>query len=261
MKLGIIAKPTEESFQYAAKKGLDFLEFCINKDDDHEDFFNKLGDITRWSESYGVSVGSVGRWKSERIHPDGSLIESELSLSYRLIDAAQALQCPHFVCGCNYIDELSYYQNCSSAIAYLSKLLDYSKDSSVKISTYNCRKGSFINNQMAWTLIHGHLPGLGIKFDSAHSRYDGCDYLRETADWGHRFNHVHLKGSMIVNGEKIDDPPAGLDQTDWKTFFTILNARGYQGGFSIEPHSSIWTGSRHEEGVDFTIGYMRSLPF
>jgi sugar phosphate isomerase/epimerase len=105
------------------------------------------------------------------------------------------------------------------------------------------------------------LPELGIKYDPSHARYAGRDYLKESRDWGGRFHHVHIKGSIIIDGQRFDDPPAGLDQTDWGTFMAILYGQGYQGGLSIEPHSHVWHGELGDKGVQFTIDYMRRMMF
>lgn len=70
-------------------------------------------------------------------------------------------------------NNLSYYENCGLAIAYFSKLLEHAKTKGVKVSTYNCRWNNFVVSPMSWTLIHGHLKELGIKFDPSHSIYDG----------------------------------------------------------------------------------------
>lgn len=259
MKLGIIANPTEESFRMAAGRKLDFVEFCINQGDDGQALFDDRRNIKQWIQKYGVAVGSIGRWKTERIDREGNIIERELKICFRLIDIASELDCPNFISGCNYVGELSYYENCTAAIRFFEKLIEYGKPKGVTISAYNCRKVNFVNNPMAWTVIHGHLKELGIKFDPSHSRYFGGDYLQETKDWGHRFKHVHLKGSLMVGGERVDDPPAGLDQTDWKAFISLLRAKGYDGGLSIEPHSSVWSGQLGERGIDYTVRYMEEL--
>ncbi|MEH7083595.1 sugar phosphate isomerase/epimerase [Neobacillus drentensis] len=261
MQLGIIASPTEESFQRAKQKGLDFIEVCVNDGQDVDAFYQNRGNLLKWKNEYGVSVESIGRWKSLRIDEMGKVIEEELERCYRLIDVARELGCTNFVSGCNYVEELSYYENCTAAINFFSLLIDYAKTKGVKISTYNCRKVNFVHNPEVWKIVHGHLKDLGIKFDPSHSRYFGGDYLQETLDWGDRFNHIHLKGSMIINGQRVDDPPAGLDQTDWKTFISLLRVKGYSGGLSIEPHSSVWTGELGEKGIDFTIQYMKKLAF
>ena len=261
MQLGIIAGPTEESFQKAKQKGLDFIEVCVNEGQDVDAFYRNRMNLLNWKNEYGISIGSIGRWKSLRIDEKGSVIEEELERCYRLIDVASEVGCTNFVSGCNYVEELSFYENCTAAIHFFSLLINYAKPKGVKVSTYNCRKVNFVNTPDVWKIVHGHLKELGIKFDPSHSRYFGGDYLQETLDWGDRFNHVHLKGSMIINGVRVDDPPAGLDQTDWKTFISLLRVKGYTGGLSIEPHSPVWTGELGEKGIDYTIEYMRNLAF
>ena len=259
MKLGIIDSVNEQSFKNAAEKGLDFIEFCINGGYDTEEFFSKLQVIKGWIEKYNVGVGSIGRWKANILDENGEINQQEVDIALRLIDAANYLKCGIYVCGCNYIDKLSYFENCSQAIGFFSILLEHAKFRDIKVAAYNCRKMNFVNNPIAWKIIHGHLKELGIKYDPSHAVYNGGDYLKEALEWGDRFYHVHIKGSLMINGERVDDPPAGLDQTDWGSFLSILYAKKYDAGLSIEPHSPNWQGELGEKGVDFTIAYMKSL--
>lgn len=260
MKLGIIASPETTSFRKAAAMGLEFLEFCINVGSDVEGFLASVDSLKQESIKTGVGVQSIGRWGSDRINAQG-VIEEELRISYRLIDAASELGCPNFVCGINDVDGLSLYAKSSYAIEYLSKLIEYGKAKNVSISTYNCSWNNFVVEPTAWSIIHGHLPELGIKFDPSHSRYGGRDYLKEMRDWGQRFNHIHIKGSVIIDGRRFDDPPAGLDQTDWGTFMALLYGKGYAGGLSLEPHSEVWSGELGDKGVLYSIQYMRNMMF
>ncbi|MCQ6561025.1 sugar phosphate isomerase/epimerase family protein [Paenibacillus mendelii] len=260
MKLGIIASPEAASFHQAHAKGLEFLEFCINIGSDIDAFLSSVPALKQASEQTGVQVASIGRWGTDRISKEG-IVEEELQASFRLIDTAAELECPNFVCGVNYIEELSYYDNATLAIEYFRKLIEYGTPKGVQIAAYNCHWNNFVDNELAWTIIHGHLPELGIKFDPSHSRYAGRDYLKESRDWGSRFRHVHIKGSVIIDGQRFDDPPAGLDQTDWGTFMAILYGTGYSGGLSIEPHSHVWNGELGDKGVQFTIDYMRKFMF
>jgi sugar phosphate isomerase/epimerase len=261
VNIGIIGLPNEDTFKLAAEKGLEFIEFCINVGNNVEDFVQSIDKIKEWQRIYGVKVGSIGRWGSDRLNEKGEIIEKELNFSYQLINAADELGCNNFICGCNYITNLSYLENCQSAIMYLSKLIEFGKSKGVQVSTYNCNWNNFIDNEIAWTVIHGHLKDLGIKFDPSHSRYAGRDYLKEMKEWGERFYHVHIKGSLIVDGERFDDPPAGLDQTDWNSFLAILYAKKYNGGLSIEPHSHTWEGELGDKGVDYTINLLKKLVF
>ena len=256
MNLGIISWIQEEDFIRAKEKGLAFVELDVNHR--AEEFLEHLQEVKEYSQKYELPVGAIGRWGSNRICKEG-ICQDELELEYRLIDSAASLGCGVYITGCNYVEELSYYENCGHAICYFEKLIAYGKEKGVKIATYNCRWNNFVCDPMAFTVIHGYLKELYIKYDPSHCIYDGGDYLQETRDWGDRFLHVHLKGSLVIGGERYDDPPAGLDQTDWGAFLAILYAKGYQGGLSIEPHSSNWHGELGEKGIDYTIRYFRQL--
>ncbi|SHE75335.1 Sugar phosphate isomerase/epimerase [Caldanaerobius fijiensis DSM 17918] len=257
MKLGIIGFPTEDSIKATSQLGLKYIEFCMNTKP--EELYDRVDEIKSYLDKYGVNVSAIGRWGVDKYTADKKLIDEELQISYNLIDAASKLGCTVFNTGCNYVESLSYYENCTLAIEFLSKLIEYGKSRGVRIATYNCHWNNFIVNDMAWTLIHGYLKDLGIKYDPSHARYAGYDYLSEIQKWGHRFYHMHIKGSLIVDGKRVDDPPAGLDQTDWPSIFAILYAKGYDGVLSIEPHSSVWIGELGEKGIKYTINYIRKL--
>lgn len=258
MRLGMIAPVEEASFKHAQELGLDFVEFCINGQDHGERLNQYKKEIPLWVKKYHVAVGSIGRWKSEILLPDGSIDTDELVLAKDLMKIAASLNCPNYVCGCNYAPAMSNYSNYCAAVKYFESILESSPES-VRVSVYNCRKMNFINTEEAWSLVLGHLPQLGIKYDPLHSRCEGRDYLQELADWGDRVRHVHLQGSVIINGEFIDAPPAGLDQTDWKSVLNILRSRGYDGGLSIELNSPSWKGGQRGIGVRYTIKYFKDL--
>ncbi len=256
MKLGIIGWIDEETFQNAKAKELEFIELDVN--DKVEEFLQNIDQIKEDSQKYDIPIAAVGRWGSNRIQKEG-ICEQELQIEYDLIDATSQLDCDIYITGCNYVDVLSYYENCQLAIAYFEKLIEYGSQKGVKIATYNCRWNNFVCTPMAFTIIHGYLKNLYIKYDTSHCIYDGGDYLQETAEWGDRFIHVHLKGALVVNGSRFDDPPAGLDQTNWGAFLSVLYAKGYEGGLSIEPHSRTWAGDLGERGINYTIEYFRRL--
>lgn len=258
MHLGMIAGYDEAAFIKAKSLGLDFLEFCINGDKNEHPFFETLDQIRSWSKQYGIAVASVGRWKAEILDEAGNIRESEVELAKRLMDAAVYLDCPNYVCGCSYSEALTLYENCTRAIEFFSALLDY-RSKRLEISVYNCHKGNFVVSPDIWRIVLGHLKDLGIKYDPSHPQKNGRDYLMETRDWASRFRHIHLKGCILIGGEEVDDPPAGLDQTNWPIFLSLLRANGYDGGLSIEPHSPIWKGELGDKGLEYTIKYFRSL--
>lgn len=257
MQLGIIGWINEESFKQAVERELDFLEFCVNSSD--KPFLERLEETKAYSEKYHMPIASVGRWGTDRISQEGNCIEEELAIEYQLIEAAAYLGSPVYVTGCNERPELSYYENITAAIHYLEKLIAHGKVHGVKIATYNCRWNNFIHSDPAWTLVHGYLKELGMKYDTSHCIYAGGDYLAETKKWADRFYHVHIKGALVIDGVRFDDPPAGLDQTDWRSFLAALYAKGYTAGLSIEPHSEKWKDDLGQRGIDFTTKFIREL--
>lgn len=264
MKLGIITYDfTKESFKKAKETGLDFVEFCINDDQDNRylEFFNEAERIKSDLEDLGMFVGSVGRWGATKILKDGSINEKELEADTYLIKAAKKAGCGFYVTNCNYVSEISLYQNYTMAIEYFKKLIEIGDEVGVKIATNNCRWNNFVHSDPAWSVIHGHLPKLYIKYDPSHSIYAGGDYLSEMKKWGDRFIHVHIKGSLVIDGERFDDPPAGLDGTNWGAFMSVLYQKGYQGNLSVEPHSETWRGELGDRGVAYTVDYIRKMMF
>ncbi len=273
MKLGIIGYLSSENeqnyelFKSTKEQGLEFLELCINvsKVDEKPVYDNitllekQRSHIKNCISETGVTIDSIGRWGSDRIDESGKIIQEEMEQTYKLIDIASEIGCKNFICGCNYVEGISYYKNVTSAIKFFGNLIEYTKNKNVKIATYNCRWNNFIYDPFSWKLVHGELPELGIKFDPSHSIYAGGDYLKEMIEWGHKFNHIHIKGSLVIDGKRYDDPPAGLDQTDWGSFMSILYALKYEGGLSIEPHSHNWKGDLGKKGVEYTIDFMRKL--
>ncbi|MCL2507954.1 MAG: sugar phosphate isomerase/epimerase [Oscillospiraceae bacterium] len=256
MKLGIINGWTQQDFAYVQSKGLGMVEFCVNHDCDSKEFLDSAPQIKGYSETYGVQVGSIGRWGMERIDENGEVIPGAFQHDKNLIDAASLLGCPVYNCGCNYTNGKSAEENIAIAIAYFKSLLDYAEGKNVKIAVYNCDWANFVITPKQWRRVLGELPDLGIKYDVSHCVSREGAYLEELREWGSRVYHFHLKGSMYIDEEHYDDPPAGLDQTDWPSVMSVLYTQGYDGMVSIEPHSGRWQGARGQWGIDFTIRYI-----
>jgi len=263
MQLGIIDNTlTRESYQEVKDFGLAFVETCQNIGVDLEAFRAKVPALLEYEKEFGIGMRSIGRWGTNKFDEDGKLIEEELQNNFMLIDCAAQLHCPVFNTGVNFVEGISYYDNIGLAISFLEKLLAYGKEKGVKIATYNCHWNSYITGPEQWKLIHGHLPELGIKYDPTHCLNDGSgDYLGDAANWGERFYHVHIKGTINIDGKHLDDPPAGLDMIDWGTFMGLLYKKKYDGTLSIEPHSGTWQGDLGAWGIRYTTEYIKKMIF
>lgn len=257
MKLGIIIDPDKNGFETAAKYGLSFIEICHNVGRDPQALTDELPSIKTLCAQTGIEIGSVGRWGTVKFDEDGKIIEQELEASRALIDAASDLNSPVFNTGVNYAGHLTKYENIVKSMDYLQMLMRYAEPKGVKIAVYNCRWNNYIVSPAEWEIFHGYLSELGLKYDASHCINDGSgDYLGEMRDWGGRFTHVHIKGTVNIGGQHVDDPPAGIDQIDWGAFMGILYRHGYDGCLSIEPHSGTWSGRLAEPGIAFTVQHM-----
>ncbi len=258
MKLGMISPSHDAAgIQRIKALGLDYAEFDVNADD--ISYLNRA-EIRKALSETGVKLGAVGRWGRDRITADGSICAKEQKDEFDLIDMCAELGCPVYITGCNYVDGLSYYQNVSAAIAYFQSLIDYAAGR-VKLCVYNCSWNNYVNKPHEWDIINDNLKALGIKFDPSHTVNGGRDYLSEAALYGANFDHVHLKGTLNIDGRHIDDPPAGMDMINWGALLSILRKYNYQGMLSIEPHSATWQGELGEQGLKYTIDYFKKLLF
>jgi len=256
MKLGMISHYSNEALSYVKSKGLSYVEFTINH---HEnEFFDALSETMKLLSQHKQHVLSVGRWGTDRITKDG-VNQDELLVNKKMIDACVSLNAPVFVTGVNYVSELSESQNMTYALAYLNELMTYANDKKIKLAVYNCRWNNFIVGPDTWDIVLKKVPGIGIKYDPSHAIYDFKNYLKEIKDYGKYIYHFHLKGALIVDNERVDDPPAGLDMTNWKAVMGLLYFHGYQGGLSIEPHSDIWKHELGDFGIDYTIDFFKPM--
>lgn len=259
MKLGIIRGYNNEAFDYVKGMGLEFIESCNNTNADAARFVENKDSIKANIVRTGIPIASVGRWAAKP-NVGGKLDEAEMTGILELLDAAADIGSPVFVCGFNYSQDASLFKNYCAAVEFFGAVLDRAKGKDIKVAVYNCDWENFVYRDSAWDIVLGELPELMIKYDCSHSFNRGQNYLAELSDWGDRVAHVHIKGAVKPGGKKtVADPPAGIDAIDWPQVFAILYARGYNGGLSLEPHSSVWRGDSPlgQKGIEFAINYIR----
>ena len=256
MKLGMIRQPNAESFDYLKNKGLEFMEVCCNFDPESHSFIDNVAEIKANIARTGVPIGSVGRWNSAP-NKAGKIDRDVMELNLALLRAAADVGSPVFVSGCNYDDSVSLFRNYCAAIENFGELVEEGKKLGVKVAVYNCDWTNFVHRGEHWKVVLGELPELMLKYDCSHSYARGQDYIGELNEWMPHVAHMHIKGTTCVNGQHVDAPPAGLDSIAWSTVFALIYRYGYDGGLSIEPHSSVWQGELGERGVDFTIDFIR----
>ena len=262
MTLGMIEYWSEEGFKHIADLGLHSIELDYNVGNDPDKLVALVPDLKKWIEQYDVKVGAIGRWGSDKVTADGEIIEEELDNQKKILDVCAEIGCPVFITGVNYNDEKSFDWNCDKAVAFLSQVVAYAKTKGVKVCCYNCDWNNFVREPKAWAAVLTRVEGLGIKYDPSHCINAGSGkYLEEIKEWADRFYHFHIKGTININGDHIDDPPAGLDMIDWRQVMGLLYEYRYNGMLSIEPHSGTWQGDMGEWGIKLTINYIEPMVF
>ena len=256
MRLGRIQnKYDAEGFDLAKAQGYEFIEICRNNQAEAEDLIAKKDIVLEQIKRTGLDVSCVGRWNHD-IQVNGAIDPDKLDHYFKFLDTAIELGAKTFVCGFNYDDSISLFKNYENAIAFFRMLIERA-DGRIKIAIHNCDWNNFIVSPKHWEIVLGELPELMIKFDASHAYNRGEDYLAQLSDWGERVAHIHIKGTVHAGSRAVDDPPAGMDDINWRSLFAILYARKYNGDLSIEPHSATWHGELGAAGVAFTQNFIR----
>ena len=258
MKLGIIDGYTKDRFEYVKRLGLDFIEVCTNFDPETEDFIKSRDDIKALIDEFDLPILSVGRWNAEVIKKN-AIDRSVVDMLKREIEVTADIGCPVFNLGVNRDKEQSLFRNYVLAAEYLGEMIPFAKKLGVTLALYNCDWNNFLCRDRTWEVILSEFLDLMIKYDCSHPYEANEDYISELTRWAHRFAHMHIKGVLKVNGQGLDDPPAGIDDLPWPKIFAILYLAGYNGTLSIEPHSGVWTGELGDRGVEFTVNYIRQF--
>ncbi len=261
MTLGIISNPDRKSLERVKGFGIGEVEFDINIGWDIPKFQSEIPEIKKNLQELGLTLSSIGRWGPDKVTADGKLIEEEIEISKILIDATAELGGKVFMTGCNKQESHTLYQAFTHAIEYFRILNDYAKEKGVRCAIYNCDWNNFIHSPAQWDIILPEVEGLGIKFDPSHAYYRNDDVLQQIVDYGQYFAHVHAKGGLKSNGQRVDDPPVGLGTLDYAPIMAALYAKGYQGSVSLEPHSPVWQGELGEAGIRYSKAYLEKLIF
>jgi sugar phosphate isomerase/epimerase len=259
MKIGIISGWKIDDLKKSLKRGFTCVEWDYNVGNDPADLDKDKEMLKAFMDENGMTLSAIGRWGSDKYDKEGNIIEDELKNQKALIDLCAYFNCPVFMTGVNNVGK-NFDEACDYAAKYLRLLVDYGKEKGVKVCCYNCDWNNIVREPKAWRKIFHEVPELGIKYDPSHCINSGSgDYLGEIDEFGDRFYHFHVKGTLNLKGCHIDDPPAGLDMINWRAVMGMLYARNYQAVLSVEPHSGIWRGPLGEWGIQYTKKFIEEM--
>jgi len=250
MRLGFIAGIEERDFEFARVHGFPCVEFNTYPGD-VDKYAAATADVLKWKARHGVALSSFGYFGAEYLAPDAQLRKKGLDGAFESVEVCARLGAPVLVMGAGSLptrevpgqkkpQPVKVDEANRLAIEVVGPVVRKAEAAGLKVAFYNCGWTNFCYNESAWGAFLAAFPKAGIKFDPSHPFYRGEDYLAQMRDWGHRFHHVHAKGAVLISGARFTDPPAGMDQIDWPSFFAALHAVGYAGDVNLEPHSDPW---------------------
>jgi sugar phosphate isomerase/epimerase len=246
VRIGFIARPIEDDFEFAALKQFPCVEFNFSRD---LDALQRVSDLNLWRRKYEVDFSHVGLYGRNYLTDDPAERDEHLQALRRVTDFARAVGAPIITTGGGLHDGLTLADSAERALRVLEPAVRHAETLGLRFAFYNCRWTNFVTGPEAWELLLPALPNVGLKFDPSHPLYDGKDWVRQLADWGHRVVHTHAKDTLFVGGKPFEDVPAGLGSTDWGAFFALLYHHGYRGDVNIEPHSKTWEGELRYRGI------------
>ena len=258
MTVGFITNMSEQDFWFAKEHGLE-LEVTINPP---FDAFDALPGLLELQDRYGVKVASCGMWGAEYFADDPSEAEAARERVRRLIDFTAALGAPTCcIGGGSEVEGMSLKEHVERFLPLLRQWIEYAESKNIRLAIYNCHWANFAYKPESWELIWDALgeTSLGIKYDPSHAFYDNRDYLRELLAWGDKVTHVHIKDTLKLGDQIIEDVPAGLGNIEWGKFVAILHHHGYTGCLSMEPHSGTWHGPKRYEGILIGVRHIRQF--
>jgi sugar phosphate isomerase/epimerase len=246
MRVGFIARPVLEDFEFAALKSFPCVELNIFEDLSP---LERAGEIRNWRQKYCVDLSTVALFGRNYLSADAGERQRSLDALHRVIDFAEAVGAPIVTAGAGANPALSAEERLQQTLDVLGPAVERTRSLGMRFALYNCHWENWISGPEAWEAVFRGLPDAGIKFDPSHPAYAGEDWASQLAAWGHKVIHVHAKDTVFVNGKPLEDVPAGLGDTQWGRLFALLYHHGYAGDINIEPHSRTWQGDRLHAGI------------
>lgn len=257
MQIGFISSGSEQDLQFALANGIPCVE--INVHNDLDKWEARKEDFKAMCDRYGVQILATGLWGRNYISPNEEERQKCFDELRRHIDLAAFWGCKVLMTGGGINEGQPVKEMARQVVQLFPKWVEYAESKGLKFCFYNCHWTNHVIGPEAWDIVLEGLPTAGIKFDPSHPFYDGLDYLAQIRDYGNRFYHLHAKGVMSVGGKRVEDPPPGMDQIDWRTFFALLYYHGYKGGIIIEPHSRTWQGELLYPGIKFAKRFLEQF--
>lgn len=280
MKLGYLARYSEDEVKRAASIGFDGLEVHAKSWPD-EALATAAGrkDVAKAARNvcakHGVTITAIASYGA------GIRPAKERIATFKMVaDLCVKMDVGVITTLTGGDPDLGLKENVALWAETFREVAKIAEDKGLKIAFENwpgaglvppVRSSNFGFNPPAWELMFNEVdsPTLGLEFDPSHLVWQSVDYIEAARRFGSRIHHVHLKDTEIRDGVLAEKgffsggwwryriPGFGL--VDWPGFFSVLREVGYDGGTAIEHEDGVFSGERWEEGLRLGYNYLRPL--
>jgi len=244
MKIGFIANNDlpgiQEDARFAVEHGFEGLEF--NYWGDFKDLTWEIVQKMRWIlVEHGATACALGLWGWNHTSRDAAEREASLKQLDRAIQFAQYLEASVLITGGGHIKDASPEENAAEFAKVFPPYVEKARKAGLKVALYPVHGNSFFTSIDDYVRVWKLVPDVGIKLDCANIMHHGDEYLPILKDYGHRIYHMHIKEHLVMNGQVVSQPAAGMGDLQWGKIFAFLYEHNYQGYLTIEPHGALWS--------------------
>lgn len=196
-------------------------------------------------DSYGITCASFGLWGVNHISPDAQIrqqasVERALAIEYAGMLGAKVV-----VFGSGEVSQV-LDENVYTFAHVMRPSIDALAAQHAQLALYGFQDG-FLTTPTAIERLWSVVGDVGFKLNAANIVHAGFDYIDFVRRHGKRIRHVHIKDTLIHNGARIAEPPAGMGDIAWGKLIGLLYEAEYRGVLSIEPHGAFWGRPGHRE--------------
>lgn len=248
MQLGFIAHndvhALEEDCRFAATHDFSALEFNFAHTVSHIPA-KTIRTMRQILDTYGISCASCGLWGVNHISPDTQIRQHASVERACAIEYAAMLGAKVVVLGSGEVSQV-LDENVYTFAHVMRSSIDALASQHMALALYGFHDG-FLTTPTAIERLWSVVGDVGFKLDAANILHAGFDYIDFVRRHGKRVRHMHIKDTLIHNGTRIAEPPAGMGDIAWGKLIGLLYEAEYRGVLSIEPHGAFWSRPGHRE--------------
>jgi len=187
-------------------------------------------------DAYGLRCASYGLWGINHIAADAGIRHGACEARKQAIEIASILGAPLLILGGG---EASHVldENVFTFAHVMRHTIDELSQRHMQLAVYGFYDG-FLTTPDAFERLWTVIGDVGISLDAASILHAGFDYIEFVRRHGKRIRHVLVRDTLVHNGVRISEPPAGMGDIRWAKVIALLYEAEYHGALAIAPHGN-----------------------